>query len=131
MAGGLLSDLLRGRESEWSGFYGPRHLSSVAREGGSFLRHQAHVARHFVGDRLPALTGPAPEDIPRGAGALVWTGGRQCAVHRDKNGQLHAVSARCTHLGCLVAFNRAEQAWECPCHGSRFAPDGQILQAPP
>ena len=62
--------------------------------------------------------------------AVVRTGGRQCAVHRDENGQLHAVSARCTHLGCIVAFNSAEQAWECPCHGSRFAPDGQILQGP-
>ncbi|MFY7567260.1 Rieske 2Fe-2S domain-containing protein [Streptomyces sp. WI04-05B] len=34
------------------------------------------------------------------------------------------------HLGCVVAFNDAEQAWECPCHGSRFAPDGRILQGP-
>ncbi|GDY61694.1 hypothetical protein SAV14893_010870 [Streptomyces avermitilis] len=57
-------------------------------------------------------------------------GGERCAVYRDDDGQVHAVSARCTHLGCLVAFNRAERAWECPCHGSRFAPDGQILQGP-
>ncbi|MGI3197951.1 FAD-dependent oxidoreductase [Streptomyces sp. GLT-R25] len=130
MAGGLIADLVRGRECEWSGLYDPRRLSSVIREGGSFLKQQAHVAQHFVGDRLPPLTGPAPEDIPRGDGAVVRTGGRQCAVHRDENGSLHAVSARCTHLGCIVAFNRAEQAWECPCHGSRFAPDGQILQGP-
>jgi len=130
MAGGLIGDLVRGLECEWSGLYDPRRLSSVIREGGSFLKQQAHVARHFVGDRLPPLTGPAPEDIPRGDGAVVRTGGRQCAVHRDENGSLHAVSARCTHLGCIVAFNRAEQAWECPCHGSRFAPDGQILQGP-
>ncbi|WP_371663203.1 FAD-dependent oxidoreductase [Streptomyces sp. NBC_00280] len=130
MAGGLLSDLVRGRECEWSGLYDPRRLASVVREGGSFLKHQAHVARHFVGDRMPPLTHSAPEDIPRGEGAVVRMGGRQCAVHRDENGQLHAVSARCTHLGCIVAFNRAEQAWECPCHGSRFTPDGQILQGP-
>jgi Rieske Fe-S protein len=51
-------------------------------------------------------------------------------VHRDDSGQLHAVSARCTHLGCVVAFNQAERAWECPCHGSRFAPDGGVLQGP-
>lgn len=130
MAGGLIGDLVRGRECEWSGLYDPRRLSSVIREGGSFLKQQAHAAQHFVGDRLPKLSGPAPEDIPRGDGAVVRTGGRQCAVHRDENGQVHAVSARCTHLGCIVAFNRAEQAWECPCHGSRFAPDGQILQGP-
>jgi len=40
------------------------------------------------------------------------------------------VSAVCTHLGCLVAFKDAEQAWECPCHGSRFATDGTVLHGP-
>ena len=130
MAGRLLSDLINGREVAWAGLYDPRRLVSVVREGASFLKHQAHVARHFVGDRLPATTGPSTADIPRGGGAVVRVGGRQCAVHRDENGRLQAVSARCIHLGCLVAFNRAEQAWECPCHGSRYAPDGQILQGP-
>ncbi|MET9089273.1 FAD-dependent oxidoreductase [Streptomyces sp. NPDC004237] len=130
MAGLLISDLIEGREVEWAGLYDPRRLGSVVREGGSFLKHQAHVAKHFVGDRLPAVTAPAPEDLPPGDGAVTRVGGHHCAVHRDHSGQLHAVSARCTHLGCLVAFNRAEQAWECPCHGSRFAPDGSILQGP-
>jgi Rieske Fe-S protein len=51
-------------------------------------------------------------------------------VYRDEDGQLHAVSARCTHLGCLVAFNAAERTWECPCHGSRFDVDGKVLQGP-
>lgn len=130
MAGCLLSDLLAGRDVPWAGLYDPRRLRSVIREGASFLKHQAHVARHFVGDRLPPLSGPGIQDISPGDGAVVRLDGHQCAVHRDEDGHLQAVSATCTHLGCLVAFNRAEQAWECPCHGSRFAPDGHILQGP-
>ena len=130
MAGGLLSDLINGREVAWDGLYDPRRLASVVREGTSFLKHQAHVARHFVGDRLSPVTGPAPDDIPPGDGAVVRLGGRQYAVHRDENGHVQAVSARCTHLGCIVSFNHTEQAWECPCHGSRFTPDGEILQGP-
>lgn len=130
MAGTLLSDLIAGRTAEWSGLYDPRRVASVVREGGTFLKHQAKVARHFVGDRVPPLTGLGPDDIARGDGAVVRVGTGQYAVHRDEAGQLHAVSASCTHLGCAVAFNRAEKAWECPCHGSRFAPDGQVLQGP-
>ncbi|MER6677205.1 FAD-dependent oxidoreductase [Streptomyces sp. NPDC000983] len=130
MAGQLLSNLIAGHPVEWSGLYDPRRVASVVREGGSFLKHQAKVARHFVGDRVPSVSGPTPEDIAPGDGAVVRVGAGGCAVHRDEDGQLHAVSATCTHLGCVVAFNRAEKAWECPCHGSRFAPDGEVLQGP-
>ncbi|MEI5528169.1 FAD-dependent oxidoreductase [Streptomyces brasiliscabiei] len=130
MAGRLLSDLITGRPPAWHRLYDPRRLASVVREGTSFLKHQTQVARHFVGDRLPAVTAPAPDDIPPGHGAVVRRGGRHYALHRDEEGTLRALSARCTHLGCLVAFNDAEQTWECPCHGSRFAPDGRVLQGP-
>ncbi|MFJ4831809.1 FAD-dependent oxidoreductase [Streptomyces sp. NPDC088747] len=130
MAGRLLSDLIAGRKSPWSELYDPRRLRSAVREAPAFLKHQAQVAGHFVGDRLPPTSGGSVDDIAPGDGAVLRVGGHRCAVHRDADGELHAVDARCTHLGCLVAFNRAEAAWECPCHGSRFAPDGEILQGP-
>ncbi|PJE99606.1 FAD-dependent oxidoreductase [Streptomyces carminius] len=131
LAGQLLTAYLT--ESElppWAGLYDPRRLPGV-REAPALLGLQATVAKHFVGDRLGGSThADSVEDIDPGSGALVRIGGRRCAVHRDAQGQLHAVSARCTHLGCLVHFNDAELAWECPCHGSRFAPDGSVLQGP-
>ncbi|MFJ5774388.1 FAD-dependent oxidoreductase [Streptomyces sp. NPDC093094] len=130
MAGELIADLVEGRKPEWADLYDPRRLGSVVREGWSFLKNQAHVAQHFVGDRLPSVTTPSPEELAPGDGAVLRVGGHRYAFHRDGGGLLHAVSARCTHLGCIVAFNRAEQAWECPCHGSRFAPDGRVLQGP-
>jgi Rieske Fe-S protein len=45
-------------------------------------------------------------------------------------GKVSAVSAECTHHGCLVAFNDTEKTWECPCHGSWFTTDGTILDGP-
>jgi Rieske Fe-S protein len=39
-------------------------------------------------------------------------------------------SASCTHLGCIVHWNSTEQRWDCPCHGSQFAPDGTALNGP-
>ncbi|MFE8944730.1 FAD-dependent oxidoreductase [Streptomyces sp. NPDC007856] len=128
MAGLLLTSLITGRDCAWRELYDPRRLKPVVREVPSLLKTQAEVARHFVGDRLrpPAsVDGLAPGD-----GAVVRADGGRLAVHRDDEGALHAVSARCTHLGCLVAFNRSERAWECPCHGSRFDVDGAVLQGP-
>jgi Rieske Fe-S protein len=61
---------------------------------------------------------------------VLQVGGDKLAVYRDEQGTLHAVSAVCTHMGCLVESNRAEQTWDCPCHGSRFRIDGSVIQGP-
>jgi glycine/D-amino acid oxidase-like deaminating enzyme/nitrite reductase/ring-hydroxylating ferredoxin subunit len=129
MAGLLLTAQLTGAGSEWSGLYDPRRLRTQVREAPQLLKTQAEVAKHFVGDRLK----PAPpvDTVPPGEGAVVRTaGGDRVAVYRDEAGVLHGVSPRCTHLGCLVGFNAAERAWECPCHGSRFDTDGKVIEGP-
>lgn len=130
MAGRLLAEQITGHKAPWSDLYDPRRVLSAVREAPSFLKHQAQVARHFVGDRLSPSSAASVDAIAPGDGAVVRVGGHHCAVHRDEDGSIHAVSARCTHMGCLVGFNRAERTWECPCHGSRFTPDGEIVQGP-
>ena len=37
---------------------------------------------------------------------------------------------RCPHMGCALKYNRQEHSWDCPCHGSRFAQDGRLLDNP-
>ncbi|MFH8485010.1 FAD-dependent oxidoreductase [Streptomyces longisporoflavus] len=130
MAGQLLASALTDAAPEWASLYDPRRVRSTLREGSTLLQQQAEVARHFVGDRLKSPPVDSVDDIAPGSGAVVKVEGHRCAVYRDKEGAAHAVSARCTHLGCLVAFNEAETAWECPCHGSRFGIDGAVLQGP-
>ncbi|GGU38820.1 FAD-dependent oxidoreductase [Streptomyces lavendofoliae] len=129
MAGDLIASRIRGREPAWTSLYDPVRLHPV-REAPAMLRLQAQVAKHFIGDRVPGAHADSTDDIPRGGGAVVRVGGRRLAVHRDEAGSLHAVSARCTHLGCVVHFNDEECAWECPCHGSRFDVDGKVVQGP-
>ncbi|TDQ45499.1 FAD-dependent oxidoreductase [Actinorugispora endophytica] len=130
MSGRLLAALITGGERPpWADLYDPRRLKPL-REAPALLALQASVARHFVGDRLTTTHVDSVADIPPGTGAVVRLGGRRRAVYRDEDGTAHALSARCTHLGCLVGFNAGERAWECPCHGSRFAVDGSVLEGP-
>jgi Rieske Fe-S protein len=80
-----------------------------------------------------ALTKPgtrAIDDLAPGEGDIVVRDGEKVAAYRDDDGKLTAVTTRCSHLGCQVNWNAAERSWDCPCHGSRFAPDGEVLQGP-
>jgi Rieske Fe-S protein len=61
---------------------------------------------------------------------VVRDGLRLIAAYRDDSGSLHECSAICTHLGCVVSWNPAEKSWDCPCHGSRFDVNGDVLNGP-
>ena len=108
----------------------PRRASSSRRRAEARRRRTRDVAARFVGDRLHPRTRARSGTSRPGEGEIVSLDGEKVAASRDDDGALHAVSARCTHLGCLVAWNRAERSWDCPCHGSRFAADGDVLQGP-
>lgn len=66
-----------------------------------------------------------PETLP--AGAAFQPPGRNVAVVRDAEG-VFAVSLICTHLGCVV--KPSATGFDCPCHGSKFAPDGSVTHGP-
>ncbi|MEV2270282.1 FAD-dependent oxidoreductase [Nonomuraea africana] len=129
MAGLLLAALISGKDRPWAALYDPRRVHPL-REAGPLLKAQASVAAHFVGDRFGSGGRDDLEGLLPGQAAVVKVAGERCAAYRDADGQVHAVSALCSHMGCVVAFNDAERTWECPCHGSRFALDGSILQGP-
>ena len=128
-AGLALADLALGRDCPWLAVFDATRL----KPGTSTLeivKENANVAKRFVGDRLAALRAPSAEELGPGEGALVREGGETLAAYRDDDGALHLLSPTCTHLGCLVAWNTAERTWDCPCHGSRFASDGAVLEGP-
>jgi len=70
------------------------------------------------------------DEIEPGEGAIVRRGLAKHAVYRREDGSLVERSAVCTHVGCIVHWNSFEKCWDCPCHGSQFAPEGNVLNAP-
>ena len=63
-------------------------------------------------------------------GGIVASGDHKVAVYRNRKGKVTTLSARCTHMGCTVKWNPAESTWDCPCHGSRFAVNGKVVNGP-
>jgi glycine/D-amino acid oxidase-like deaminating enzyme/nitrite reductase/ring-hydroxylating ferredoxin subunit len=127
-AGMVIRDLIEGRRGEWADVFSPQR-TDVARRPGIFLKENMKVAAHWVGDRL-SIDEQGPSDLEPGEAAIVDRDGERVAALRDDTGTLRAVSAICTHLGCVVEWNAAERSWDCPCHGSRFGVDGDVIQAP-
>ncbi|MBQ3986367.1 MAG: FAD-dependent oxidoreductase [Oscillospiraceae bacterium] len=51
-------------------------------------------------------------------------------AYKDESGEVHAVSVKCPHLGCQLTWNPDEKTWDCPCHGSRFTANGELISGP-
>ncbi|HVM17806.1 MAG TPA: FAD-dependent oxidoreductase [Gaiellaceae bacterium] len=130
LAAAMLADAILGRPNPYAQLYDANRLNP-RQSAARFAKENAQVGGYFFRDRLRSRPGrDAVERLAPGEGTIVRVGAKQYAVSRADGGELHVVSARCTHLGCIVGWNPADRAWECPCHGSRFAADGTVVQGP-
>jgi len=129
IAGTLLSDLITKQASKYEKVYDPsRHNIRAAPE---YITHNAVTQLQFARWLAP-LHGDVNdiEDLPRCSGMVTRDGLKPVAVYKDKDGMVHKCSAVCTHLKGIVRWNDDEKSWDCPVHGSRFSPYGEVLNAP-
>ncbi len=126
IAGILISDLILGRENPWRELYDPARKPLSVRD---FASENLNVAAQYTSWLTPGEVGDVAEILP-GHGAILRRGLQKIAAYRDESGTLHRLSAVCPHMKCLVAWNPTERSWDCPCHGSRFSPEGQVIVGP-
>jgi Rieske Fe-S protein len=130
LAASILADAILGRPNEYAELYDAHRLNAW-RSAPTLAKENGRVGLAFVRDRVRPRAGRKEvEALAPGEGTVARVGRKQIAAYRDDEGRLHVLSARCTHLGCIVGWNAADRAWECPCHGSRFAGDGALVQGP-
>ena len=128
-AGMLLADLAQGDTRPWAETFDPERLHP-GKSNKELVSENVDVGAQFTRDWAKAALSPDVDEIAPGEGKVVRRGGTPLAVSRDEDGDIHAVSAICTHMKCLVRWNDGEQSWDCPCHGSRFTVDGEVLDGP-
>jgi glycine/D-amino acid oxidase-like deaminating enzyme/nitrite reductase/ring-hydroxylating ferredoxin subunit len=127
----LITDLITGVENPWAAVFDV-HRQRPHMTTREFITENLHFPAHLIPDRLTSLDVEAKStgEVHAGEGKIIKVGGRKVAAYRDDSGTLYCVSPVCTHMKCDVAFNDAERTWDCPCHGSRFKPDGSVLNGP-
>jgi glycine/D-amino acid oxidase-like deaminating enzyme/nitrite reductase/ring-hydroxylating ferredoxin subunit len=131
VAGSLtILPLIIGEDSRYAPLFDPgRKSASSTVSIGEFVRGQAGAVKNLAEHLGPGEISSVDELQP-GEGAIVRRGLHKVAAYRDPDGKLIERSAVCTHLGCIVHWNGFERCWDCPCHGSQFATDGQVLNGP-
>jgi glycine/D-amino acid oxidase-like deaminating enzyme/nitrite reductase/ring-hydroxylating ferredoxin subunit len=124
----LLADMITDRDNPWLDLFDATRIKPIA-SAGEFVKGNAEVAAHLVTGYL-AQKRHSFDELESGEAAILKIGGRNVAGYRDEEGKLHAVSAVCTHMGCILGWNETDRSWDCPCHGSRFALDGEVIHGP-
>ncbi len=127
IAGMLLTDLIMGRPNVYEQLYDPARTS--LKTAGEFLKENLNVAAQFK-DYLTGGEVEDPTQVMPGTGAIMRKGLTKIAVYCDQDGKRHECSAICTHMGCVVSWNKVESSWDCPCHGSRYDPYGRVITGP-
>lgn len=128
VAGVILAALAAGREHEWASLFDAIRVKPVA-GAKEFAKGNLEVAKDLIGGYLASKPYSLDELAP-GTAAILKIGGENVAAYRDEQGQLHAVSAACTHMGCILGWNENDRSWDCPCHGSRFEVTGEVIHGP-
>jgi len=123
----ILRDLIVRGESPWAPVYDPSRF-----EGDpmikNFVTTNFDVAKHLIGDKLKPVSKDV--NIKPGEAKIIVHDDEKVGIYKDKKNKIHAVNITCTHMGCDLAWNAAELSWDCPCHGSRFTYEGDIIEGP-
>lgn len=128
-AGMMLAEFAQGESLRWADAFDPQRIDPGA-AGKDLVTENLNVGKEFTKDWAKTPFRGEDPDLAPGDGEVVRRDAKPLAVARDDDGKLHVRSAVCTHLDCIVHWNDAEQSWDCPCHGSRFSIDGEVLDGP-
>jgi glycine/D-amino acid oxidase-like deaminating enzyme/nitrite reductase/ring-hydroxylating ferredoxin subunit len=129
LGGMMAADAVLGRANPWTTLF-DIHRTQLLTGMWDYLRENSSYPYYLIRDRFAGAETRTLRDVPRGEGRIVELDGRDEAVYREESGVVVRLSPICTHMGCKVAWNRAERTWDCPCHGSRFTPQGEVLAGP-
>jgi len=125
----VISDLILKNESVYEDLFDPARIKPIA-GFTELVKENADVAYRFIADRFSLDQLDSLQEIPENSGKVIEYKNEKLAVYKDSNGQIHALNPVCTHAMCVVAWNNSEISWDCPCHGARFDPEGNVLTGP-
>ncbi len=129
LAAMMATDWVLGRKNPWTTLFAPGRKKV---RGGTwrYVTENKDYPYYMLRDWLGGAEAKSLNALKREQGKILNLDGKKVAAYRDKNGKVTLCSPVCTHLKCIVGWNEAERTWDCPCHGSRFKPTGEVISGP-
>ncbi|MDO8507996.1 MAG: FAD-dependent oxidoreductase [bacterium] len=125
----IITDLISDKVNPWSPLFNPNRRAYV-KYTKTLIGENVKLVSHLLSRRLKRHAFDLPTGFEAGEGKIIKVKGKKVAIYKDKKGEIHAMSPKCTHMGCTVNWNGTEKTWDCPCHGSRYNYDGKVIHGP-
>jgi len=129
LSGMMARDYVLGRGNPWQSLF---DVGRTKLRGGTwdYLKENVDYPFYLLRDWIAGPEGTSLRGVKRGEGRILELDGQTVAAYRNDRGKVTLLSPTCTHMGCRVHWNSTDGDWECPCHGSRFNPTGEVLAGP-
>lgn len=126
VAGKIVSDKILEKENKYEDIFKATRTNFFVNKG-EVKNMVTDTLKAQVVDRVKEENNSKPE---KEEGKIIERNGEKIGVYIDENGKTFAVKPVCTHLGCILSWNKEDKTWDCPCHGSRFDYTGKQIENP-
>ena len=124
IAGKILSDIILKKPNKYINLFDPKRKINLGKiinfplilgsNTYSFLKSKISKNKSWYSNKVKFKT----------------INGKNVGIYIDENNKEHIVYNLCPHMKCSLIFNEIEKTWDCPCHGSRFDIDGNVIEGP-
>lgn len=124
LAGKILADIILNKQNKYIELFSPLRKLNIG-QAINFPVSIASSVYSIIKTKINKQKAWYPDNIK-----FEKRNGKNVAIYIDENKKEHIVYNLCPHMKCSLIFNVVEKTWDCPCHGSRFDIDGNVIEGP-
>lgn len=123
----IISSMICGIKNDYRDVFSPKRFNMSA-SAKSIIINTKETVKGFA-SHLKKANGDI-HSIPPGSAKEISYNGKKAGAYKDKKGKTYIVTLKCPHLKCKLNWNSSTKTWDCPCHGSRYNYNGELIDNP-
>lgn len=125
VAAKIISSMILKQENVYASLFDPNRASLILQPKCFQMNFKTGI--NFIKSHFPSFQ---ERECKQQEGCTIEIDAHPYGMYRDEKDELFIVDLLCPHMGCVCTFNEVDHTWDCPCHGSRFSYQGEIIKGP-